>query len=540
MKKLTCIVLALLLLTALTVPALAASGSVSLSSSASTLYRGDTFSVTASLSSSDAIALGTVTLSYDTSALELTGGSCHVSGASLGQVIPSQKAGTFMLSGDPAVVSGKLFTFHFKVKDGAAFGSYTISSSASIGVESGQGIASGSATVTVACRHDYANCTKADDTSHVSTCTSCSDKKTEAHSWDGGTVTKEATCKETGIRALTCTGCGATKDEVIPVTEGHQFGPWSETGANHSHTCTLCGKTQAEAHTWNNGTVITAATCQSTGTKHQDCTACGAEQNVTVPVTDHAYGKQVYADENGHKQTCQQCGLETTQAHQYGDAWVHDENWHFLRCAGCGHDKEQAAHVPGPEATETTDQVCTVCQRILQPSGEHEHNFSKDWSTDATGHWHACDACNEKDSAAPHEFDNDCDSACNICQMEREPAHVAAADWSSDASGHWHACQACGEKLGVSAHVPGPEATIAAAQYCTVCRFELAPAVPHDHVFNANGTLHSHSCACGETYEATAETCQVCETFPWPIVCIAEALVFGLVILLILLWKRRR
>lgn len=540
MKKLTCITLVLLLLAAMTVPALAASGSVSLGSSASTVYRGDTFSVTATLSSSDAIALGTVTLSFDTSALELTGGSCHVSGASLGQVIPSQKAGTFLLGGDPAVVSGKIFTFHFKVKKDAAFGSYTISSNASIGVESGQSIASGSTKVTVACQHDYENCTKADDTNHISTCAICADKKKEAHTWNEGKVTKEPTCKKTGTRMLTCTGCGASKEETIPVTDAHTYGDWSDNGSNHVHTCEVCGKSEKASHAWNSGTILTASTCQATGTKQQKCTDCGAKQTVTVSKAAHDYTQAVYIDEDGHKQTCKQCGQESIQAHQYGESWVHDESWHFLRCTGCGHEKDQQVHVPGPEATETTDQICTVCQRILKPMGKHEHKFAQDWSADATGHWHACDACSEKDSAAPHEFDNDCDSTCNICQTEREPAHVAAADWSGDAAGHWHICQNCGEKLDEAAHIPGQEATIASAQTCTLCLFEMAPAVPHDHVFDSGDKQHIHSCACGETYEATARDCQVCAGFPWWILCIAEAVVFGGAILLILLRKKRQ
>ena len=75
MKKIISVLVALMLVAALTIPALAVSGSVSLSASASTLYGGDTFTVTAKLSSSDAIAMGTVLLSYDTSVFEMTGGS---------------------------------------------------------------------------------------------------------------------------------------------------------------------------------------------------------------------------------------------------------------------------------------------------------------------------------------------------------------------------------------------------------------------------------------------------------------------------------
>ncbi|MCR5291758.1 MAG: VCBS repeat-containing protein, partial [Eubacterium sp.] len=37
------------------------------------------------------------------------------------------------------------------------------------------------------------------------------------HKWDEGTVTKEATEEETGLKVYTCTNCGETKEEVIPM-----------------------------------------------------------------------------------------------------------------------------------------------------------------------------------------------------------------------------------------------------------------------------------------------------------------------------------
>ena len=54
------------------------------------------------------------------------------------------------------------------------------------------------------------------------------------HTWDTGTVTKEATCTEPGVKTYTCTdeGCGETKTEEIPAT-GHTYG---ENGI-----CTACG-----------------------------------------------------------------------------------------------------------------------------------------------------------------------------------------------------------------------------------------------------------------------------------------------------------
>ncbi len=43
-----------------------------------------------------------------------------------------------------------------------------------------------------------------------------------AHNWDEGKITKEATCKEDGVKTITCKVCNETKTEVIPAT-GHNY-----------------------------------------------------------------------------------------------------------------------------------------------------------------------------------------------------------------------------------------------------------------------------------------------------------------------------
>lgn len=516
----------------------AGSAHMSIQSSSANVYRGDSFTLSINLSNDQLISNGGIILSYDSSVFEILGGSCHITSSA--EVSAANGGGVFALYPD-SVVSGAIFTINMRVKENAAFGSYNLSGTPSLSSKANPSIpcSISGTSISVRCRHNYANCTNVNETSHESTCTICTEKKTESHTWDAGTVLKSATCKETGSKKLTCTGCGATKTETIPLSNSHEYGKWNNGGSNHNRTCSVCGKKETAAHTWNNGTVITAATCTATGSKKQTCTGCGATQTATVPKTAHAYAEAVYVDEATHKQVCKDCQHVSQQNHQYDDAWVHDENWHFLRCGGCGHEKEQAAHTPGPEATETTDQICTVCNRILQPRGEHEHSFAEAWSTDETGHWHACASCNEKDSAAPHVFDDDCDSTCDICLLEREPAHAPAQAWSSDETGHWYACAACGGQVSFSPHTPGPVATITSAQSCTQCHFEIASVLPHDHVFDTNGTQHTHSCACGEIYSATAKDCQVCAQFPWWIVCVAEAVVFGVVIVLLIVKKRR-
>lgn len=464
MKRITTLFLCLLLLSALALTVHAA-GYMQLSSSSGTLYRGDSFTITVTLSNDQPVSNGGVILSYDTAALEMLGGSCQVSNAAFSNVSASIPGGTFVMESD-AVVSGTIFTFRMRVKDTAPFGSYSISGDASLNI----GCSLGGTSVTVACKHDYKNCTEKDSGSHQSTCTICGDVKTESHSWNSGTVTKAPTCTATGTKKLTCTGCGATKTD-------------------------------------------------------------------TVSKTAHAYKGQSL-DSETHRLTCRDCGHQTTGNHSL-DKWSHDSNWHQQLCSACDYQTEQAAHSPGPKATETTDQLCTVCQRILQPKGEHVHSFSESWSTDDTGHWHSCSDCNEKDSAAPHSFADDCDGLCDTCGFTRQSKHAPESTWSCDETDHWYACTACGEKLELSAHTPGPEATVTSPQTCTQCGFTLAPVLPHDHIFDADGTTHRHTCPCGEVYETTAEDCRVCAGFPWMWVCIAEAVLF-LLILGFLCWRCRK
>ena len=514
----------------------AGSAHMSIRSSSGTLYRGDSFTLTVSLSNDQPVSNGGVVLSYDSSVFEFLGGSCHVSNAVLAEVSAANGGGVFVMQTDE-VVSGTIFTFNMRVKDSAPVGSYSISGTPSLSVS----CTFSGTSVSVACRHSYENCTKVDGSNHQSTCALCGQKKTEAHAWNSGTVTKAATCKETGTKRLTCTGCGATKDETIPVTNDHKYGNWSKVSeTKHSRTCGVCGKKETASHTWNSGKVTKKATCQETGSRKLTCTACDAAKTETIDKTAHSYGDASFVDDSGHRAACKSCGHEVTQAHQYGDAWKHDENWHFRRCGGCGHEKDQAAHEPGPKATETTDQICTVCSRVLQPKGTHVHSFAAEWSVDETGHWYACGDCNEKDSAALHVFDNDCDADCNTCGMNRQPLHAAAGEWSADESGHWYACRDCDEKVSFVPHIPGPEATITSAQSCTACGYELAPVLPHDHAFDEQGKVHIHRCACGEIYEAGMADCDVCDPFPWWIVCVAEAVVFCAVSIGFILWLKKR
>lgn len=72
------------------------------------------------------------------------------------------------------------------------------------------------------------------------------------------------------------------------------------------------------------------------------------------------------------------------------------------------------------------------------------------------------------------------------CTVKVEHTHDPAAGWSSDASGHWHACAGCGEKLDFAAHsgkvVGKRDATCTEAGFtgdtvCSICGYVVAKGV---------------------------------------------------------------
>lgn len=393
--------------------------------------------------------------------------------------------------------------------------------------------------------HKYGQWSKKNDSSHVRSCDVCGKQDSASHSWNNGKVTKKATCQEEGSKTRTCTGCKAEKTETISKA-AHSYGPCTKVDdSSHSHECTVCGKRETTAHTWDDGQVTKAPTCVETGELLLTCTGsgCGASKTEEAPVTAHTYGDWKKTDETSHSRGCTVCGHTESGNHSHDDVMQHDENGHFTLCADCGGQVGWQAHVPGPEPTETTDQICTVCSRVLRPNTLHAHEFAAEWKSDEVGHWHSCRFCDEKQGFTAHAYENGCDSKCDVCGVERTAPHAPEKAWTSDKTGHWYSCGDCGRQVSFAQHVPGAAATISSAQRCTECGFEMAPILPHDHVYDGSGSSHTHACHCGELYTADAKSCAVCakenKDFPWWILCIAEAVCFGGVLGFLLLRKRK-
>ncbi len=117
-----------------------------------------------------------------------------------------------------------------------------------------------------------------------------------AHSYDDGTVTKQATCLEPGEMTYTCLICGHTYTEEIPIG-GHTAGEDAEITTAPSctepgemtYTCSVCGEfiteeIPATGHTPNEGTVITERDYYESGEMLYTCTVCGEDYTEEIPM----------------------------------------------------------------------------------------------------------------------------------------------------------------------------------------------------------------------------------------------------------------
>ena len=109
---------------------------------------------------------------------------------------------------------------------------------------------------------------------------------------------------------------------------------------------------------------------------------------------------------------------EPPHEHEFSDSWSKDGTYHW-HAATCEHTTEvsgKAKHSFGDwtttkEATEeaegSKERTCTVCgykaTEVISKL-DHTHKFATEWTSDATGHWHACN-CGEKSEFATHTFE---------------------------------------------------------------------------------------------------------------------------------------
>lgn len=213
--------------------------------------------------------------------------------------------------------------------------------------------------------------------------------------------------------------------------------------------------------------------------------------------------------------------------HNWNSTWSSDSFSHWHDCSICKGKGDIAAHTYDQETVNeqykassatclsgTTYYMSCVCGAKGADTFEigdkdpdnHSGILNNDWKSNDTKHWKEYACCGAHAEEAAHSGGTATCQNKAVCSTCNKPygdlgSHVPASTWSKDTSGHWHACQTpnCNEQLAFAAHTPGPAATEDAPQLCTVCSYELAPALEHTHVWgawisNGDGT-HTRTCA---------------------------------------------
>lgn len=213
--------------------------------------------------------------------------------------------------------------------------------------------------------------------------------------------------------------------------------------------------------------------------------------------------------------------------HNLNSTWSSDSFSHWHDCSICKGKGDIAAHTYDQQVktkayekssatclSGTTYYMSCVCGAKGADTFEigdkdpdnHSGILNNDWKSNDTNHWKEYSCCRAHAEEAAHSGGTATCQNKAVCSTCNKPygnlgSHVPASTWSKDASGHWHACQTpnCNEQLAFTAHTPGPAATEDAPQLCTVCSYELAPALEHTHdwsawISNGDGT-HTRTCA---------------------------------------------
>ena len=257
--------------------------------------------------------------------------------------------------------------------------------------------------------HNYSNSCDA-------TCDTCNYTRTTSHSYSNACDTSCNVCGATRSASHTysnacdtsCNVCGASRGAI-----SHEYDNACDT------SCNICGAIRTTAHKYSNA-------CD------KSCDVCGAERTVPSHVYDHDCDTSCnncghsrptsHTYDNNCDEKCNVCGATRTVSHSYTPYYLSDASKHWRQCNDCGHVGYSEGHVPGNPPTETTSQICIICNYVIQPA-THTHNFSDEFRNNANQHWYECE-CGARKNSSNHDYKNDCDSNCDVCDYARNTDHV--------------------------------------------------------------------------------------------------------------------
>lgn len=349
------------------IPASAAGVSVSLSGNAA-VTAGGSVTYTVNLSGAQKCTGGSVAITVGEK-LEVISGEFLKSGSTLDNFDTAKKKGAIAFK-DNVDLNGSFFRFTVKAKE-AAKEEQTVSVTVTL-ADGTSG--SGNKAVKIACAsHTFGNYTNVNASTHKRVCSACGFVETKNHTWNGGTVTKQASCKESGTRHFTCTACGAAKDETIAKTNNHSWGgykvtknPGCTTPGTQTRTCSVCSKTEtqqinATGHSMGAWTQSKAPTCTAAGEEKRSCSKCGHSETRALKALGHSFSHPTVTKEPTCTETgietgkCSRCGQTTSntikaKGHKFGA-------WADTKPATCteGETKERKCSACGAAETKATE-----------------------------------------------------------------------------------------------------------------------------------------------------------------------------------------
>ena len=533
MKKILTFIIIIAMTLSLGVPAFAATpATVTVASPAAAVNPGSTVDVAVTIADNPGMDVMKLKFSYDTAALTLKD-------IELGNVM----TGTFTKNLDKAVAlleaagttnatgNGTLVTLKFEVKSTATAGNYTIGFLVADAVNRNEervalttqagtvSVAVPVTTYTVRFNANGGTGTMADVTGvpagaytlPANGFTAPEGKQFKGWSTDAsGAVIEGTTYNVTGDVTLYAIW------ENKPHTHTYST-EWSTDSANHWHECTCGDKKDLAPHVDANN--------------DHNCDVCGRK------MSDHTGGTATCKD----KATCTICGQKYGElaAHNYKTEWSTDETNHWHECSVCGDKKDEAAHIPGAAATETTPQTCTICGYVIKAALGHTHNFNQKNTSET--YLKSAATCTKK---AVYYYSCTCgEKGTETFESGELAAHAYKTTWSNDNASHWHSCYVCGDKKDEEVHIDknkdhncdvcgkkmtdhtGGTATCKDRATCSICGEKYGGLAGHVYktIWSYDETNHWHECSvCGskkdeeahipgeEATETTHQTCTVC------------------------------
>ena len=281
------------------------------------------------------------------------------------------------------------------------------------------------------------------------------------HTYDAGKVTKPATIYEKGVKTFTCTSCGTTYTEDIPVVEKtwHKGATVAPTCTEKGYTIYICDQnsaltekrdyTNALGHAWDAGTVTTAATCTTAGVKTYKCqnTGCAETKTEEIAALGHKWDNGTVTK----APTCTEDGVKTftclnDATHTYtepvpatGHAWdagvvtkaaTYEEEGE--RTYTCQNDKthvhKEVIPALGYTFTETVvAPTCTEDGYTLHTCNENPAKTYKDTPVAALGHQYK-EVTTPATCGAAGSVDNVCER-CNDKQHVSDLPAIGEHQW---------------------------------------------------------------------------------------------------------------